>query len=251
MARVTMSLLTFSGAGDVGGIIGVDQHLHVEIAVADVADDGVDQALRFAIGLGGQDAFGQARNRHAAIGGNGAAAGAHLQQGEIRVVARGPQARALFGAAGPFEIAGAVFRRDGLHQLRLLGHAGRRAVEFKQQQWLLRQRHLVVGIDGFDAVFIDDLDARQRNAGLHRLDHGGDGLGDAGKRTRSPAQHRFGNAEQPYRHLGDDAQRALAAHEQPREVVAGRGFLGAGRRADMAAIASTTPRFTTVSRMVP
>ena len=146
-----------------------------------MADDGVDEALRLAIGLSGEDAFGQARNGHAAIGGNGAAAGAHLQQGEIRVVARGPQARALFGAAGPFEIAGAVFRRDGLHQLRLLGHAGRRAVEFKQQQRFLRQRHLVVGVDGFDAVFIEKLDPRHRNTHLDGLDHGADGFARAGE----------------------------------------------------------------------
>ena len=169
------------GAGDVGGIIGIDQHLHVEVAVAHVADDGVDQTMRLAIGLGGEDAFGQARNGHAAVGGNGAAAGAHLQQGEIRVVARGPQARALFGAAGPFEIAGAVFRRDGLHQLRLLGHAGRRAVEFKQQQRFLWQHHLVIGVDGLDAVFIEKLDPCHRNTHLDGLDHGTDGFARAGE----------------------------------------------------------------------
>ncbi|MNT40674.1 hypothetical protein D3C72_1770020 [compost metagenome] len=96
-------------------------------------------------------------------------------------MARGPQARAVFGAAGPLEIAGAVFGRDGLHQLCLLGHAGRRAVELKQQQRLLRQRHLVVGIDGFHAIFIEKLDPRHRNTHLDGLDHGADGFARAGE----------------------------------------------------------------------
>ena len=50
------------------------------------------------------------------------------------------------------------------------------------------------------------------------------------------ARDRLRDAVQAQRDLGDDAERSFGAHEQPREVVAGRGFLGALRRLDDLAV---------------
>ena len=41
---------------------------------------------------------------------------------------------------------------------------------------------------------------------------------------------RLRDAVEPQRDLGDDAERAFRADEQPRQVVAGRRFAGAPRR---------------------
>ena len=69
---------------------------------------------------------------------------------------------------------------------------------------------------------------------------------------QTPADDRLGNAIQLQRHLGDDAERALGADEQPREVVAGGGFLGAARGRDRSRrSASTALSASTLSRIVP
>ena len=55
--------------------------------------------------------------------------------------------------------------------------------------------------------------------------------GGLDRRERADAAgNRLRDAVQLQRELGDDAERAFRADEQPREVVAGRGFLGAARR---------------------
>ena len=56
-----------------------------------------------------------------------------------------------------------------------------------------------------------------------------------GKRTDA-AGDRLRNAVELQRQLGDDAERALRADEQPRQVVAGGGFLRAPRRRDHLAV---------------
>ena len=72
-----------------------------------------------------------------------------------------------------------------------------------------------------------------------------------GKRTDA-AGNRLGNAVQLHRDLGDDAERALRADEQPRQVVAGGGFLGAARGRDRSRrSASTTFSASTLSFIVP
>ena len=47
---------------------------------------------------------------------------------------------------------------------------------------------------------------------------------------RSPPTIASGMPVEPQRDLGDDAERALRADEQPRQVVAGRGLLAPGCR---------------------
>ena len=53
---------------------------------------------------------------------------------------------------------------------------------------------------------------------------------------QTPAEIASGMPCSLQRHLGDDAERAFRADEQPREVVAGRRFLGAARGRDQLAV---------------
>ena len=49
-------------------------------------------------------------------------------------------------------------------------------------------------------------------------------------------RNRLRNAVKPHRHLGDDAERAFRADEEPGQIVAGRRFAGAPRGADDPAV---------------
>ena len=71
-----------------------------------------------------------------------------------------------------------------------------------------------------------------------------------GKR-QTPAATASGNAVQPQGHLGDDAERAFGADEQPREIIAGRGFARAPRCGISSPFGSTTFSASTLSFMVP
>ena len=56
------------GAGPFGSIGRVEQHQHMEIAIADMADHRRDQPGRIGFGAGFQNRFGQAGYRHTGIG---------------------------------------------------------------------------------------------------------------------------------------------------------------------------------------
>ena len=93
MARM-LSRATNSSASSISfGSFDVHQHQHMEIAVADMADDRRDQAHLGDIGLGLGDAFGKPRDRHADIGRRPARAGPQRQRRPIGVVPRLPQLR--------------------------------------------------------------------------------------------------------------------------------------------------------------
>ena len=62
---------------------------------------------------------------------------------------------------------------------------------------------------------------------------------------------RLRDALQPQRHFGDDAERALRADQEPRQVVAGGGLFGAAAGLMMLPSGSTTVRARTFSRIVP
>ena len=211
------------GAGALGRVGGVDQEADVEVAVADVADEEVGDAAGVHVGHGVDDAFGQARDRHAGVGGDHAAARAALHAGEVRVVARGPQARALLGRVGPLEGLAAVLGRQGLHGLGLLAHTGSAAVELHQQHVLLPQAQLVVAVHQADGVAIDQLAARDRHAGLDDVDGGVDGILHA-REVADRRQHGLRQRVEAQRHFSDDAQRALAADEQAGQVVTRAGL---------------------------
>ena len=63
---------------------------------------------------------------------------------------------------------------------------------------------------------------------LDRLDHVSTAASPSGTRTPPPTWPR--DRDQAQRDLGDDAERALGADEQAREVVAGRRLARARRR---------------------
>ena len=60
---------------DLGRIAHVDERAHVEIAVADMADDRRDEAARRDVGKRLLDAVGKTRDRHAGVGGERPRAG--------------------------------------------------------------------------------------------------------------------------------------------------------------------------------
>ncbi|QQK35122.1 hypothetical protein RP6297_01322 [Ralstonia pickettii] len=156
-------------------LVRVDQQRNVEVAVAHVADDGGGQLQRAGeqVLLGLDHAFSQARDRHAHVGGDGAAARLELQEREVRVVSGVPQAAAVFGACCPFEALAFMFSSDLLNGLGLLLHAVLRAVKFEEQRRQFGQRELVVLVDRADGQCVDKLHARNRHAHLDGVDHSG------------------------------------------------------------------------------
>ena len=174
-----------------------------------------------------QHGIGQARDGHAGVGGNDAAAGARLQNRKVGVVARRPQARALLWRAGPFKSHATFAAGKFLHHLCLLFDAGGRAVKFHQQHRLFTQPQLGVLVHHAHGVAVNQLHARNRNAQLDDLNGGAHGCRNAGEGT-DRRRDGLGQRVQAQRHLGDDAQRSLAAHHQPREVVARRGLARLG-----------------------
>ncbi len=116
-------------------------------------------------------------------------------------------------------LAGDLLHRAGL----LVHHALAGAVELEEQRRRLGVARLREAIDDGELRVVDDLHARDGDAELNRLDHG---VGRALHRRERAHRggHGFGPAEQAQRHLGDDAERAFGADEQPGQVVAGRGL---------------------------
>src|SRR3954451_23753565 len=108
-------------------------------------------------------------------------------------------------------------------------------MKFKEKKWRFRQGQLRISVAGFDLQFVEQLDARDGNAGLDRRDGGIACRLDRGERADSP-RNRFRNAMQLYRDLGDDAERSFRTDEQPREVITGGRFLGAARRRNELAV---------------
>ena len=78
------------GLLDLARVVGVRKDCAVEVAVADMAEDRRRQEARLGVGDGLGDALGQARDRHADVGREAAAAGLELQAREVGVVARFP-----------------------------------------------------------------------------------------------------------------------------------------------------------------
>jgi len=199
----------------------VDEVGDVEVTVADMPHDVVRHAGHSGRLGSRRHALGQLRNRHAGVGAHGAAAGLHLRTGEVGVVASGPELGALFRRGRPLEAGAAELAGDVLHRGGLLLHAGVTAMEFHQQHRRLGQRELVVPVHGPHRVRVEQLAAGNRNAHLDDLDRGAHRRIDA-RKGAGRGRDRFGQRVQAQRDLGHHAQRALTAHHQPRQVVAGR-----------------------------
>ena len=116
----------------------------------------------------------------------------------------------------PFASTSASHRRD------LLVHLGARpAVELEEERVRLLGVQAGVGVHRADRGGVQELAARDRDAGLHdlrRRPHAGVERRERAARRRHPV----GDAVDLQRQLGDDPERPLRAHEQVGEVVAGR-----------------------------
>ena len=123
IARSADALRELLGLRALGGVVGIEQHEQVEVAVADVTDDRRDEPRRLDVGARLEHAVGEARDRHAGIGGERLLARAQRQRRVVRVVPRLPELRAILRLRRPLERAAAVLGGDRLHQLRLLAHA--------------------------------------------------------------------------------------------------------------------------------
>src|SRR6185437_16462389 len=132
-----------------------------------------------------------------------------------------PELVALLLGRGPAEVAAAIVTGDLLDDRDLLGDAGGGPVKLEEQC----RRDLVVEfrvlVDRVDLRLVQEFYARHRNAGLDRRDDGADRRLDRRKGAYR-GRHRLGDAVEPERHFGDDAERSLRADEQPGQVVAGR-----------------------------
>ena len=128
--------------------------------------------------------------------------------------------------------------RDRLHRFGLLAHAGLGAVEFKEQGGLrLEPLELRVANARVHLHVIEQLDARDGDADLHRHDHRVDRALEVGKLADGRGD-RFGYPIQAELHLGHDAERALCADVQTRQVIAGARFPRAAARADQFSLGS-------------
>jgi len=161
---------------------------------------------------------------------------AQRQRRPVGVVPGLPQPVALVGAGRPLEAVGAEPGRDLLRARRLLGDGCGGAVELQQQGRAGRVAlQLRVGDAGAHLHVVQQLDAGDGDAGLQDGDDALHGAGQAVELADGGA-HGLGDAVQAQRDLGDDAQRALAADHQVRQVIAGRGLADAPAGADQAAI---------------
>ena len=171
-------------------------------------------------------AFGEARDRHADVGRKRARPRLELQAGEVGVVPRFPELGTLLLLGRPLEVEPAVLARDVLHRFRLLDDRRGAAVKFEKERALpdrssslrrLRAAMVVaqrsslraIGIPAW-SVSITVFAAPSISGNAHR------------------GRHRLLHRVQLHRHFGDDAERALGADEEPRQVVArGRSSRGA------------------------
>src|SRR4051812_4529968 len=118
-------------AGAFVRVVGVDQDREMEIAVAHMADQRSQQRGLREVALGLGDRLGQARDRHARVGGEAARAGAQGQGSLVGTVTGAPQGPPLGLVGGPAEAAAAVLGGDLADLGGLRRGLGRGAVELE------------------------------------------------------------------------------------------------------------------------
>ena len=160
--------------GHLVGVVAVDQHGDMEIAVADMADDRRRSGRCASMSsLRLDDAFGEPRDRHADVGGAARRARAQRRARPNRRRAAPATAACAPPACRPSRNAAAVDSRAiSPKRLDLLGDAASAAVELDEQRRRLRQVELGIGVEGADLQCVEQLDARHRNAELDRCDDG-------------------------------------------------------------------------------
>ena len=221
--------------GHVVLVFGVHQQDDVEIAVAHMADDRCQEAAFVDVAAGFEDALGEARDRHADIGGHALRSRLERQAGVIGIVAGLPQAVAVFGLGRPLEFVGAEIAGDGLDNFDLFDDALFGTVEFEKQGRFERIIELRELVDGVYLDLVQKLDPGHRDAHLDGLNHRADRRFQVRERAHG-RRHGFRDAVKADRHLGDDAERPFRADEQPRQVVAGRRLAGPAAGADDAPV---------------
>jgi hypothetical protein len=123
-----------------------------------------------------------------------------------------------------------------LHRFRLLAHARLGTVELEEQRGLGRVLGELRKADArVHLHVVEELDARDGNAELHRGDHRVDRALQVGELAHRRGD-RLRQAVKTKLHLGDDAERAFGADEEPRQVVAGARFARTAAGAHDAAI---------------
>ena len=136
------------GPFDFVGVVRVDQDHGMEVTIADMAENRCEKAVLRQIRRRGFNAFGQPRNRHHGIGGQGAATGAQGEGSEVAVMPGLPQTAAILRMHRPFEVHALMFIGDHAHGLDLFFHAGFRSMQFKKQGRRLAQLRAAVGVEG-------------------------------------------------------------------------------------------------------
>ena len=164
-----------------GRVRDIAEQLDVEVAVADMADDRAEDAVRRHVLLGRDHAFGKPRDRHADIGREGIFAGHHGLGRIERVMARLPQPVAVLLPFRPGERPAPNSSAIARNSSDLLRGTGLGAVELHEQVRLLREVELRIGVAGADLQGIDELDAGDGDRRLDGEDGGVAGGLDRGK----------------------------------------------------------------------
>mgnify|MGYP002682155080 CR=1 FL=1 len=118
-----------------------------------------------------------------------------------------------------------------LAPLGLLARARLRAVKFDEQHRRLGQPELRVNVDGAHGEFVEQFDARHRNAELNGFNGRIAGRLDTGKCTYA-RRHGFRNSVKPQAYFRNDSEGAFRSHQQPGEVITRRRLFGACACAD-------------------
>src|SRR5215211_9069949 len=144
----------------------------MEIAVPHMPDDWSYQAHFVDIAPGLDYALGQPRDRYADVGRKPFGALAPVDHGPIGVVPRLPQTCALFWPGRPREWAPLELGGDFPEPFRLLGDRRFPAVKLKKRRRRHLQPQVRIGIARLHLQIVQQLDPRDRNAGLDGGDHG-------------------------------------------------------------------------------
>ena len=218
------------GAGDVLGIVGVDQHAGVEVAIADVADDRGGKTVLGDVRLRRLDAVGQRGDRHAHVGGHPGFPGHQRPRRVVGPVTGVPQPSPLLFVGGPGEVTPSVLGGEDRRLARLAGDVlFGDSVELEEQGRRDRKGRLVVAVNGLDLERVGQLDPCHRDRVLGDLHHAAHRVGDG--REGAGGRHRGrGDRVDAERNLADQSERALRTHHQPGQVIAGRRLTRAGMR---------------------
>ena len=221
---------SFAGL-DLGRIVHVHERLNMEVAVADMADDGRDQATsprcRAWFPRRIRQAARSAR-RHRSRPTRRPAAGPARPNRRRAAPARASVRSSGFGR--PVEGSAGELRRYLAEALRLLLTPAARCRGIRAASSGLSGRvELGMEIDRPHLNLVEQFDPRDRNAGLDRHDDRVAGRLDARERA-NPCRDRLGNAVELEGDFGDDAERPLRSDEEAGEVIAGGALAAPGSR---------------------